>query len=364
MNTIRSLSIKNFTAFSNANFDFSPGINVLIGENSTGKTHVLKLIYSLLELSKFDGERSETTKQLLKFIDIFKPEANQFWNLRRKSTSLLYEPPSNEELAAQLILANQEKAELFISKNEKDEDTLRLPVPSIPQNGIPNALFLPSREVLSIYPGFIAAYLNRETAFDETYYDLCVSLNANPLRKEKYELVKHLVEPLEKIFGGEGKVSKEGDHFFVDLPDAGKLEAQLVAEGYRKLASLVYLIRNGSLTTKSVLLWDEPEANLNPKLVTAVVEFLINLANAGVQIFIATHNYLFSHEISLHAEYGLERNIKFFSLYRQEGKDGVQVESGDTLAQLSNNPILDAYVAHEERENRLLYNEDVVEESI
>jgi ABC-type polar amino acid transport system ATPase subunit len=355
MNTIQSLSVKNFTAFSEAEFEFSPGINVLIGENSTGKSHVLKLIYSLVELSKFNEDTIETRRYLVKFIDIFKPDSNDFSFLRRKSIALFQQSQLTEKVIVQLTLKLQEKISFSMTQDEQGENLLTLSPSTISQDGLPHALFLPSREVLSIYPGFIAAYLNRETAFDETYYDLCVALNANPLRKGKYESVKHLVEPLEKIFGGENKVIKEGDHFFVDLPDAGKLEVQLVAEGYRKLASLVYLIRNGSLTTKSVLLWDEPEANLNPKLVTAVVEFLVNLANAGVQIFIATHNYLFSHEISLRAEYGLNRNIKFFSLYREAGRDGVQVESGNTLAQLANNPILEAYVAHNERETDLFY---------
>jgi hypothetical protein len=41
-------------------------------------------------------------------------------------------------------------------------------------------LFLPSREFLSAYEGFIAAYQARELSFDETYYDLCVALSAAP----------------------------------------------------------------------------------------------------------------------------------------------------------------------------------------
>ncbi|MCC6605064.1 MAG: AAA family ATPase [Anaerolineae bacterium] len=354
MNAIQSLSVKNFTAFSKADFEFSPGINILIGENSTGKSHILKLIYGLLEMPKFNDNQGEVSKSALKLIDIFKPYSNKLESFRRKSRQ---NSRLKENLEVRLSLESQATVGFKIQDDAQWEANISFYASSFAQISVPLALFLPSREVLSIYPGFIAAYLNRETAFDETYYDLCVALNANPLRKEKYESVKQLIEPLEKVFGGENKVTKEGDHFFVDLPDAGQLEAQLVAEGYRKLASLVYLIRNGSLTTDSVLLWDEPEANLNPKLIAAVVEFLINLANAGVQIFIATHNYLFSQEISLRAEYGLNENIRFFSLYRRPDIDGVLVESGDTLAQLNNNPILDAYVAHEERENRLLYDE-------
>ncbi|HID99971.1 MAG TPA: hypothetical protein EYP59_06745 [Thiotrichaceae bacterium] len=46
-NMINSLKIKNFTEFEQAHFDFSDGLNVIIGDNSTGKTHLLKLFYAI-----------------------------------------------------------------------------------------------------------------------------------------------------------------------------------------------------------------------------------------------------------------------------------------------------------------------------
>ncbi|WP_295428980.1 AAA family ATPase [uncultured Thiodictyon sp.] len=42
---LKQLRISNFTAFGAAIFDFSPGLNVIVGANGTGKTHVLKLGY-------------------------------------------------------------------------------------------------------------------------------------------------------------------------------------------------------------------------------------------------------------------------------------------------------------------------------
>ena len=60
---IESLTLENFTVFENATFDFCPGINVLIGENSTGKTHVLKAIYSFL---KTGSEKEKFAKLLSK----------------------------------------------------------------------------------------------------------------------------------------------------------------------------------------------------------------------------------------------------------------------------------------------------------
>ena len=50
----RTLEIRDFTCFHEARFDFGPGINVFVGENGVGKTHVLKLLYAV-QTSKTDS---------------------------------------------------------------------------------------------------------------------------------------------------------------------------------------------------------------------------------------------------------------------------------------------------------------------
>jgi len=45
---IKDLSLKNFTAFEQAKFNFCDGINVLIGANGTGKTHAMKVMYAVV----------------------------------------------------------------------------------------------------------------------------------------------------------------------------------------------------------------------------------------------------------------------------------------------------------------------------
>ena len=44
---IKHLKLKNFTVFKEADLEFSPRLNVIVGENGTGKTHLLKLGYLL-----------------------------------------------------------------------------------------------------------------------------------------------------------------------------------------------------------------------------------------------------------------------------------------------------------------------------
>lgn len=40
---LKTLNIKQFTVFQDARFEFSPGLNVIVGDNGTGKIHVIKL---------------------------------------------------------------------------------------------------------------------------------------------------------------------------------------------------------------------------------------------------------------------------------------------------------------------------------
>ena len=42
MSKITRIHLENFTSFANLEQEFSPGINVIIGANGTGKTHLLK----------------------------------------------------------------------------------------------------------------------------------------------------------------------------------------------------------------------------------------------------------------------------------------------------------------------------------
>ena len=44
------------------------------------------------------------------------------------------------------------------------------------------SLFIPSREAIAMYHGFVDAYDKRELSFDETYYDLCKSLSGRPAK--------------------------------------------------------------------------------------------------------------------------------------------------------------------------------------
>ena len=45
---IKRIKFQNYTVFEDQQMEFSPGINVIIGENGTGKTHLMKKKQSII----------------------------------------------------------------------------------------------------------------------------------------------------------------------------------------------------------------------------------------------------------------------------------------------------------------------------
>ena len=122
----------------------------------------------------------------------------------------------------------------------------------------------------------------------------------------------------------------------------------LVAEGLRKITLLWQLIKNGTLEKGSVLFWDEPEANINPKYIPVLAELLIMLENEGVQIFVSTHDYFLSKYIEV--KRSKESEIQYISLYK-DNEEKVQCETAQEFELLEHNAIMDTF--------RQLYREEI-----
>ena len=347
---IRSLTLKDFTVFAEAGLKFSPGLNVLIGANGTGKSHLLKVLYSVVR--PMMSTRANGT-------------ANTEFRVRLGHAMLdkllgTFRATSDNGPLGSLIRHGEETATVDLQGDfgavgidmNRQLATTRLPKGKLPTDP---SVFVPATEMLSSFEGFIAAYEHRELPFDETFRDLCVALSGTPLRKPSSTGLGKIATTLEDAVGGKTRL-RDGK-FFVSLSKDWLLEASMLAEGLRKLASIAHLIRNGSLVEKGILFWDEPEANMNPQLIPAVAQVLLGLAGERIQIFAATHDYLLTNELSVAVEYGTPKGLaakpRFFCLGRSKPREPVTVECGDTLADLQHNPILEEFAAHYDREQAL-----------
>ncbi len=259
-----------FTAFENLTLNLSPGLNIFIGANGTGKTHILKTAYSACEASRNSNGFAE------KLLKVFLPSENRIGRLVKrhktssKGTAEVFRGSSRIKISFSSHTTLPENADITGIKNwTKDEIT---------------SVYIPPKDLLSNAPGFQALYEKREIHFEEFYVDILRNATLPLLRGPMDKTRSELLEILQKEM--DGKVSIKNEEFFLRNKQ-GNLEFSLLAEGLRKLGLLWILIQNGTLTNGSILFWDEPEANLNPKIIgTLVNPSLPNLpANGAKNIY-------------------------------------------------------------------------------
>jgi len=290
---IEKVSVKHFTVINEEIIMFAEGLNVVIGENGVGKSHILKLVYALVsvlhqsKIASLSPNKQSLQKMIAqKLLNVFKPDS--LGRLVRRGTG-------RQRCEIKILFTNSQNnlSFDFSSASKTDVNITKMPTSFLEDAPI----FFPTREVLSIFPGFADLYRNRHIEFDETYYDLCLALEATPLRGRRFGDIKPLLTPLETIIGGTIRV--DNGRFYLAIYGKGNMEISLVAEGIRKIAMLAYLITNGALKNKGTLFWDEPETNLNPKLIKQVAQSLVALAKSEIQIFIASHSLFLLREIEI-----------------------------------------------------------------
>lgn len=361
---LKQLQLTHFTQFTQANFEFSKGLNLIIGENGLGKTHLLKLGYLACGLWHTEvknkaavSKSAVETKVAERLLNLFKAE--RLGNLSSAANK------ERTQVEAQLIgsiptvsiKTPYEAAPMqdtlnwafqFSNRAETNVTIDELP-PRLTSNATyGRAVYLPSKEMLSFFEGFIALYQTHALAFEETFYDLAINLSL-PALKECPELVTQLLADLSAAVGG--TVVLDGGRFYIATGKKNR-EITLLAEGLRKLATIMQLLSNGSLATGDTLFWDEPEANLNPKLIKLVAFVMHTLSENGIQVIAATHSYFLLKELDLLSKSG-QITPRYITLML--AGESLVIEQESQLNQLENIVALDEELSQYDREMELNY---------
>lgn len=280
----------------------SPEINVLIGENATGKTFLLKALYVAVRSTE-EFQRGSDKRLFRQVVDNkihWTFQAERFGDLVTKGQS------RKLHFSARLEKRNIEfgfgssagKGVGTASETMTRRDTI--------------SLFLPAKEVLSLFHVIKKSRgIDQEFGFDDTYYDLVKALDKAPTMGKNFKEFAQVRTELNKFLDGQ-LVFSGGDWKFKASNNALH-SIHLTAEGFKRISLLSWLLGNRTLSKRSILFIDEPEAVLHPQAIIMFMEMLGLLAKSGVQVFLATHSYYVLKKLHLMAKSG-KADVQVLSL--------------------------------------------------
>jgi predicted ATPase len=292
MAAFKSLVVENFVAFQKRlEWKEHASLNVIIGENDTGKTHLLKLIYAMARAiedygkKKIGPEPKELSELLAhKLRWTFLPQKLELGRLVSRG--------SGNRLSVDLRWNTGGHLKFAFGKDTNSK------IVEIDTNGLADlagnkASFLPPKEILSIFEAIVATRETVELAsFDDTYYDLVQDYRQPTMKGKLQDNIQQVFKHLEDVTGG-GEVELEKDGNIVFRRGKEVFNMHQTAEGIKKIGILSRLMRNRRLTPVGgcMLFVDEPEVNLHPKAIVLFAEMLHEFAQSGIQVYVTTHSY-------------------------------------------------------------------------
>ena len=330
---IKRIKLDNYTVFEDQQIEFDPGINVFIGENGTGKTHILKVLYSACQ------SVNKKTSFAQKLVATMLPDDY-------KISRLITRKQGNRSAMIRIVAGNPDSTQERIMTASFHGKTKKWDADVTGEFGWEesfadlSSIFIPAKEILSHSYNLNAASEKNNIRFDDTYLDIInaakidVSVGRNNAAKDA--MLKHLQE----IIHGKVQYDVRRDEFYL-MSGSSKQEFNLVAEGIRKMALLWQLVKNGALEKGAILFWDEPEANINPTYIPIIVEMLLELQRRDVQIFISTHDYMIANYFEV--KKAMEDRVVFHSLSLNDSTGVLQYEKSYRFADLKNNAIIAAF---------------------
>ena len=312
---LQAVELVNFGLLEKINWDSLGAINLITGNNGSGKTFILKALYS--SVKALEGyQRGDDNKTLAELLS-----DKLYWTFQVDKIGDLVRKGQDEPLRCRITMKDKFLQYHFTKNPEKQIRSLENYIdPRIDYDSI----FLPAKEILSLHKIILKSRDNDKLfGFDDTYVDLAraiqlpsqikTSNTASAVRKKLDELLGGRVEYDNK--SAQWRFGKGGQKFPIGV----------TAEGIKKLALLDTLLGNKYLKKGSIVFIDEPESALHPEAISVFLDCIADLAfNEGIQFFMATHSYFV---------------IKKMYLIAQEAKRSIPIlaceKEGDKMAWLA-----------------------------
>jgi AAA15 family ATPase/GTPase len=292
---LNKIELKNFGPLPKLSWQDLGKINLVIGENGTGKTFLLKALYSAIRtLENYKrGNDQRTAAEIL--------YDNLYWTFQPGKIGDLVSKSASGHLSCAVQFDYTQNFSYSIKKDTTKQ------LSSLENNIQPlssNSLFFPAKEILSMVDIiFNSREKDKIFCFDNTYLDLARAIRPLSgakayLTPEKDEVVR---QKLDKLLGGRIAYDKKNGCLMFHKADQ-KFPLEVTAEGIKKIGIFNILLATGYLEPGAVIFMDEPESSLHPKAVSGLLDIVTLLAESGIQFFLASHSYFVVKKLFLIAQ--------------------------------------------------------------
>ena len=129
-----------------------------------------------------------------------------------------------------------------------------------------------------------------------------------------------ILQKISSIISGKLILTQNNECFYRETESSPSISINNLSEGIKIFVILKTLLQNNQITPNTVLILDEPETHLHPKLQVTLAELIILFQKfIGLKILLNTHSPYFLEAIEVFsAKYGLYSDIKYY-LSRNDG---------------------------------------------
>ena len=190
---IQRLALDNFGPIGKLDWKGLGRINLVIGNNGTGKTFLLKAAYSAIK-SLEEYKRGAEPRKLEDIL-----ATKLYWTFQTERLGELVKKGDQNKLSFRMKYT---EGSLGYSFGESTKDTI-VDLGG-PERGLEtNSLFLPAKEVLTLYKPIISSReVEKSFGFDDTYYDLAKVLSIHTTKGRNYPEFADARKKLEDLIGG------------------------------------------------------------------------------------------------------------------------------------------------------------------
>lgn len=330
---ITQITLNNFGPLTQLNWHNLGSINLIIGGNGSGKTFLLKALYSATRtLEEFQrGNDNRTAAEIL--------AEKLYWTFQAERIGELVSK-GEDKLAFTCHFDKTRFHYGFGKDTTKQINQLENHAPARSCNSI----FLPAKEVLSLQPVILKSReQDKQFGFDDTYLDLARALRNSPKLGKNYKEFSQSRQKLEEIIGGKIEFDEKSNSWQFKKGKQ-KFSIGVTSEGIKKIAILDTLLGNRYLTPESIIFIDEPESALHPKAISDLLDIVVLLASKGIQIFLASHSYFVVKKLFLIAQ---EQQLSIPILLEQSPGEW---QTDDLQQEMPDNPIIQESIRLYEQE--------------